>query len=463
MASLFMCLNHGPSLSRDFVKTQFQQGKSRGPDFSKFGAVGIQIYMGSHHSLKRDLQDDDIDVPYSAGGDIRVIYSGTFTNLSELNELDDDTSSILIHLYREYGFEHMLLLLKGEFSLILLDQSMSVENCMLYVARDAFGLAPLYISESENQVPIVFASERSMVTGFAYESTQFEAGTYSVYHLTNGVYQTWVPLKKNVRYYTLPLPSMAPYSEQGSLHMRLLTQILGSVQEYPEDCVACLISGGLKSAVVSSILAKRLGGKLKTFFVGFMNDPMFLPRGYANAESVSRYIGSDHTNILLSKFDYEDALEEVSGYLGGELEKEAMKNAAVFYAGAKWLRDRTGIKTVYLGTGMDELVGPNTEPDPIEYDRMVRKRVVEFPYKMGLMVDRCFGTFGINVRLPFLDRDLVDFYFRLPVSVRMESRENIETCFSLAITNPFLDKYLNWDIVKCKGRSPYKSAFCKGT
>ena len=465
-ASIFTCLNHGPALSRDFVKTQFQQGKSRGPDFSKFGAVGIQIYMGSHHNLKRELKDDDIDIPYSAGGDIRVIYSGTFTNLSELNEQDEDPTSILIQLYRDYGFEQMLVLLKGEFSLILLDQSMSVENCILYVARDAFGIAPLYISDFENQLPIAFASERSMLEGFYSDSSprQVEPGTYSIYQLTNGVYQTWTPVKTDIRYYTLPLPKRVLNSGSDSMHMNFMTHIVDAVgPSFNGDSVACLVSGGLKSAVVASILAKKLDGKsqLKTYFVGFTNDPMLLPRGYKKAESVARYIGSDHTAILLSRFDYEDALEEVRDRFGSEMDKEECKNAAVFFAGAKWLRDRTTVKTVYLGTGMDELVGPNAEPDPIEYDKKARDGLRRFPYKAGLTVDRCFGTFGIDIQMPFLNRDLVDFYFRLPVSLRMESRENVETSFSLSITNPFLDKYLNWDIVKCKAKSPLKSAFSR--
>jgi asparagine synthetase B (glutamine-hydrolysing) len=270
-------LNHGPTLSRDFVKTHFQQGKSRGPDFSKFGAVGIQIYMGSHHNLKRELKDDDIDIPYSAGGDIRVIYSGTFTNLSELNEQDEDPTSILIQLYRDYGFEQMLVLLKGEFSLILLDQSMSVENCILYVARDAFGIAPLYISDFENQLPIAFASERAMLEGFYSDSSprQVEAGTYSIYQLTNGVYQTWTPVKTDIRYYTLPLPKRVLNSGSDSMHMNFMTHIVDAVgPSFSGDSVACLVSGGLKSAVLASILAKKLDGKsqLKTYFVGFTND-----------------------------------------------------------------------------------------------------------------------------------------------------------------------------------------------
>ena len=461
MSSIFACLNPGPSLSRDFVKDQFQLGKSRGPDFSKFGSVGIQIYMGTHYNLKRDLREDDIDIPYSGCYDIRVIYSGTITNLEELNEVEEDPTRILVQLYRDYGFEQMLLLLKGQFSLILLDQSVSVEFCMLYVARDAFGLAPLYVSDSEHQVPIAFASERSMLTSFV-NPRQFPAGTYSIYRLTNGVYQTWHPVKTDIKYYTLPLPNMSPIPNMPM--SKLLDAIVGAIGNHvAEEPIGCMISGGMKSAAVAAILSKTVSGPLKTFFVGFADDPMLLPRGYKKAETLAKYIGSDHTAILLSKFDYEDVLEQVRERFSGELAESELKNAAVFFAGAKWIRDRTGVKVVYLGAGMDELVGSDAEVDPIEYDKQARETIRGFPSGRGLSVDRCFGAFGLDTRMPFLERDLVDFYFRMPVLSRMESRENIEACFSLALANPFLDKYLDWDIVKCKPKSPFKSAFSKGT
>jgi asparagine synthetase B (glutamine-hydrolysing) len=412
--------------------------------------------MGTHYNLKRDLREDDIDIPYTGCYDIRVIYSGTITNLEELNEKEDPTR-ILVQLYRDYGFEQMLLLLKGQFSLMLLDQSVLVEHCMLYVARDALGIAPLYVSDFGESGPIAFASEKSMLTSFA-NSKQVPAGTYSIYQLTNGVYQTWVPLKTDIRYYTLPLPNLLGDSPS----LKLQDVLVYSVQLFDAP-IACFISGGLKSSMVATILSKKVERKvtLKTFFVGFTDDPMLLPRGYKKSELLAKYIGSNHTSILLSKFDYENALEEVREKFHDELDEVELKNAAVFFAGAKWLRDRTDIKVVYLGTGMDELVGKDLEDDLIEYDKCAREAVRAFPYKVGLAVDRCFGEFGIDTCFPFLNRDLVDFYFRMPVLERMESRENIEKVFSRAISNPFISNFLDWDIVKCKPKSPYKSAFSK--
>ena len=113
---------------------------------------------------------------------------------------------------------------------------------------------------------------------------------------------------------------------------------------------------------------------------------------------------------------------------------------------------------VYLGAGMDELVASDSEIDPIEYDKNTREALYMFPYTEVLAVDRCFGAFALDTRMPFLERDLVDFYFRMPV---LESRENMEKCLLFSLANPFLDKYLDWDIVKCKPKSPFKSAFLK--
>lgn len=110
---------------------------------------------------------------------------------------------------------------------------------------------------------------------------------------------------------------------------------------------------------------------------------------------------------------------------------------------------------VYLGAGMDELVASDSEIDPIEYDKKAREALYMFPYTEVLAVDRCFGAFALDTRMPFLERDLVDFYFRMPV---LESRENMEKClhFSLALANPFVINLLDWDIVKCKPKSPFQ-------
>jgi asparagine synthetase B (glutamine-hydrolysing) len=486
--SLFTCLNATPHYSKEFIKTQFREGKHRGPDYSKFGVSGIQVYMGSHHRIIGNILESDT-IPYSDKRDITVLFSGVLFNLRELVDMAfllDDARDISVEdtltvLYHKYGFEHLLILLKGNFSIVLMDQSVSVENCVLYVARDAIGIEPLYytgnLSPRDEYTThtdpgriILFATEKCMLNGFDMEILPFAPGTYSVLKLTHGVNPVWVPEKIHQAYYTLPIaPSGIDSNNSCHIHNVLLDRILGSVKseicnpdhEWSEKGnhpqIACLISGGLKSAAIASVLAKeseRMGlGTIQTFFIGFTDDHALLPRGYKNAEYLATFIGSNHTSILLSSFDFMEAFENVREWVN----EEDRKNAAVFYAGAKWLKHRTAINTVFLGTGMDELVGESYS-DRVYYDKKMRDRIRQFPEKSGSILNGCFGNHGIQIRVPFLNRDLIDTYFRFPEEYRVGGRENIETCFSLSISNPFLDKYLNWDILKCSPKTPYHSA-----
>lgn len=452
--SIFVCMNPCPDVD---LKPLFQVGKKRGPDLSKFGPVGMRVLFGSHQNLKRDLEARDLQ---PGKGDIKVLFRGHIQPSVDLKIKQDGIEERIAELYCSYGFEETLLLLKGSFSLVLLDQSISVEHCVLYVARDLMGLTPLFVCEGPAikeyttqagvSHPILFSSEKIQ------DSVAFPPGTYSKYHLSHGVNPVWSPVIKHRMFGALPPPVFG--ESVSTMHYRFLDQIVAAVDSEIDKCTACFLSGGLKSAIIASVLAKRMekrGETLSTFFVGFVNEtrPDLLQSGYLAAEQAASYIGSNHTSILLPMSDYRHALEEVLAH-----EIPDAQNTAVLFAGAKWVAERTHCRTIFLGSGMNELVGPSGEYDPIDYDKATRESIHRFSELEGRSIDWCFGYHGLETRLPFLNRDLVDAYFRYPLSFRIESREGIETTFSLGKTSPFLDTYLNWDLIRCKPRSPYKSA-----
>jgi len=57
---------------------------------------------------------------------------------------------IFVELYKKYGFEDMLELLEGDFSFILLDYNIHGEESWLFIARDPFGIYPLYYYENQS-------------------------------------------------------------------------------------------------------------------------------------------------------------------------------------------------------------------------------------------------------------------------------------------------------------------------
>lgn len=123
---------------------------------------------------------------------------------------------ILIELYKKYGFEDMLELLEGDFSFILLDYNIYGEESLLYVARDPFGIYPLYYYENPNnfQKKVQFEIETKNYgfssSGYS-ESVQYNpfiAGHYQRFSHSYKVSASW---KHNYRpkiFYKLPFFSI---------------------------------------------------------------------------------------------------------------------------------------------------------------------------------------------------------------------------------------------------------------
>jgi len=125
---------------------------------------------------------------------------------------------ILIELYKKFGFEEMLELLEGEFSFLLLDYNIHGDESWLYLARDPFGIYPLYYYENVNQYQkkVQFEIEpkiygfSSMIdsTIFQNQNTPFLSGHYQRFSHSHKVSSIW---KRNYRpklFYKLPFFSI---------------------------------------------------------------------------------------------------------------------------------------------------------------------------------------------------------------------------------------------------------------
>ena len=118
---------------------------------------------------------------------------------------------IIIPLYQKYGMEYTLQLLDGVFSFFLLDNNIEIDNFKLYVARDPYGIKPLYIlnpieNNHKSSAIIGFSSNKNVLNDFYnslsypsnksyYEVKQFLPGTYSSYILPSKVLSCWLPKK----------------------------------------------------------------------------------------------------------------------------------------------------------------------------------------------------------------------------------------------------------------------------
>jgi asparagine synthase (glutamine-hydrolysing) len=254
------------------------KGVGRGPEYSSINNVGQHVIFGFHRlainglnpTSHQPIQNDNIS----------LICNGEIYNYHELYRqlhITPNTQSdceVIIHLYKRFGMERTLQLLDGVFAFVLLDYDIHSETSKIFVARDPFGVRPLYflhpLSENSAEQQIYgFASELKCLNEFHrniqdYEIQHVLPGTYSTFEKQFTVSASWKLTKESQRYH---IPSvittqygMVDYDYESELNHWipiLQSQLVRSVEKRcttTERPIACLLSGGLDSSLITALI-----------------------------------------------------------------------------------------------------------------------------------------------------------------------------------------------------------------
>ena len=148
MCGIFSILNNDNAFLENFITEQFLKGKSRGPENSILKNITIQCEFGFHRLAINGLNDES-NQPLIID-EISLICNGEIYNYKELYELigikgsTDSDCEIIIHLYKKYGIEYTLQMLDGVFAFVLCDYRINNLESKIFIARDPFGIRPLY-------------------------------------------------------------------------------------------------------------------------------------------------------------------------------------------------------------------------------------------------------------------------------------------------------------------------------
>ena len=433
--------HYSDRISYSELYTLFLKGKGRGPESSKLIRMGMRVIMGFHRLAINGLNPES-DQPISMD-DIHLICNGEIYNYKELYELtglEPTTQSdceVIIHLYKKYGMEHTLRLLDGVFSFVLLDQSISVETPLLYVARDPYGICPLYINDYTDNNPIMISSELKMM--YSKKSQHIDPrhvspGTYSEFYLTSGVSPTWKIKQKDVVYFVPGItfqqyPDIAPkYYDLVELHKQLRDTFIRAVEkrcECTERPIACLLSGGLDSSLVASIvsnyMAKRNLPQIETYSIGLEGS-----EDIRNARIVADYLGTKHHEVVVAEQTFLDAIPDVI-YAIESYDTTTVRASIGNYLIANYIAEHSDAKVIFNGDGADELMGGylymRACPDAIEHDCETRRLLKEIHAFDVLRSNKSVSTNGLEPRTPFLDREFTQTYLNIPAKIRFESTE----------------------------------------
>ena len=296
MCSIMGFCDRGVTVSE--FKRFFDRTISRGPDDSRIidtgkGLLGFHrlAIMGLH---PEGMQPFELDGSYVVcNGEIycfprlkkKLMETGKYTFVSESD------CEILLPMYKEYGTD-MFRRLDAEFALILYDGD--TREATYRAARDPIGIRPLYYGYDPHGV-IVFASEPKNLVGLVGEIMPFPPGHY----YKDGQF---------VCYNDIAAVDEVCMDDVETICSKIHEKLVKGIEKrlIADAKVGFLLSGGLDSSLVCAIAARKSKEPIRTFAIGMSEDAIDLKY----AKQVADYIGSDHTEVIITK-------EDVPGRSGG--------------------------------------------------------------------------------------------------------------------------------------------------
>jgi asparagine synthase (glutamine-hydrolysing) len=486
MCGIFALLNN-ISFTNDMTKEQFDKGKGRGPEFSKLTQVMIKAVFGFHRLAINGLNPEShqpiiID-------DVALICNGEIYNYKELYAMmgepnlaqTESDCEVIIHLYVKYGMEQTLQMLDGVFSFVLVDYRMTNIDSLLYVARDPYGVRPLYqlradfLTDDQHSSDVFgFASEMKMLTEFnkrlnelvpstrakqhkslvnahipPYTVTHFEPGTFQTYELKFTVSASW-RWKQTSTYHKTGFHTIIPLLENKLNYIDKDIEILSKISQHLQSAVekrcvtterpvACLLSGGLDSSLITALVCEynRKNNKPapETYSIGLAES-----EDLKYAQMVADYLGTRHTAIIVTEQDFIDAIPEVI-YCIESYDTTTVRASIGNWLLGKYIAANSDAKVIFNGDGSDELTGGylymKKAPDMIEFDKECRRLLRDIYMFDVLRSDKSISSHGLEPRTPFLDRTWVQFYMSIPPQKRFDPSK----CEKWLLRTAFSPKY----------------------
>ena len=395
----------GTALSGEDIKKGFDETISRGPDDSRIQTFDKGM-LGFHRLAIMGLHPEGMQ-PFSLNGNY-VVCNGEIYGFEAIKETlkdkytfqSDSDCEILLPLYEEYGTK-MFEMLDAEYACIIYD----AKKKDFIAARDPIGIRPLYYGYDELG-GIIFASEPKNLVHLTDKIMPFPPGHY----YEDGKFICYRDLTKVKEYSKDSLEQVCT-----KIHDYL---VKGVEKRLVADAkVGFLLSGGLDSSLVCAIAASKSGVPIKTFAIGMDTDAIDLKY----AKQTADYIGSDHTEVYMTKEDVINNLEAVIKLLG-TFDITTIRASMGMYLCCKWIHENTDIRVLLTGEISDELFGykyTDFAPNAEEFQKESEKRIRELHMYDVLRADRCISVNSLEARVPFGDLDFASYVMSIDPELKM--------------------------------------------
>ncbi len=421
-----------------------QKVRHRGPDWS--GIFSCDQAILAHERLaivdprsgKQPLKSKEGDLVLAVNGEI---YNHQLLR-KECPDYEFQTQSdceVILALYRKKGAA-FLEDLNGIFAFVLYD----AEKSAYLIARDHIGIIPLYIGWDKAGC-LYAASELKALEGVCEKYEEFMPGHY-LYSQEGPAPKPWYRRDwenySTVKDNTTDIALLRKGLED-AVHRQLMSDVPYGV----------LLSGGLDSSIIAAITKKYASRRvesgdreqawypqLHSFAIGLKGSP-----DLAAAQKAADHIGTIHHEVYYTIQEGLDALRDVIYHLE-TYDVTTIRASTPMYLMARVIKSM-GIKMVLSGEGSDELFGGylyfHKAPTPEAFHEETVRKIRKLHLYDCLRANKSLASWGVEGRVPFLDKAFIDIAMRLNPADKMAKDGRIEKW----ILRKAFEDYLPEDIV----------------
>lgn len=419
--------------------------RHRGPDWS--GIYSSENAILAHERLAIVDPKSGRQPLFSASGNTVLAINGEIYNHQQLrNQLTDYTfstqcdSEVILALYEKKG-PAFIEDLNGIFGFALYD----IEQDSFLVARDHMGIIPLYMGWDDAGTFYV-ASELKSLEGYCKRIELFPPGHY-LYSKEGTVPKKWYSRDWENYESVESNPSAIETLRKGleeAVHRQMMSDVPYGV----------LLSGGLDSSVIAAVTkkfaAKRIESddqetawypQLHSFAVGLKGSPDLVA-----AKRAADHIGTVHHEINFTIQEGLDAIRDVIYHLE-TYDVTTIRASTPMYLLARVIKSM-GIKMVLSGEGSDELFGGylyfHKAPNAREFHEETVRKLGKLHLYDCLRANKSLAAWGVEGRVPFLDKEFIDIAMRLNPADKMIKDGRMEKWVVRKAFEDYLPESIAW-------------------
>ena len=419
--------------------------RHRGPDWSGIFSCSNAILAHERLSIvdpasgKQPFVSKDGKLVLAVNGeiynhrDIRKRYENEYEFLTQSD------CEVILALYRDKGPD-FLEELNGIYAFALYD----TEKNLFLIGRDHIGIVPLYQGWDRDGTYYV-ASELKALEGYCNKIEEFMPGHY--YYSPDG---------KPVKWYVRDWMEYEQVKDNVSDVAELRKALEDAVQRQLMSDVpyGVLLSGGLDSSIISA-LAKKFAAKrvetdnkedawwpqLHSFAIGLESSPDLVA-----ARKVAAHIGSIHHELKYTVQEGLDAIRDVIYHIE-TYDVTTVRASTPMYLIGRYIKSM-GVKMVLSGEGADEIFGGylyfHKAPNAEEFHKETVRKLSKLHQYDCLRANKSLASWGVEGRVPFLDKEFLDVAMRLNPKDKMPGNGKIEKHILRQAFEDYLPKEVAW-------------------